>query len=100
MKVLSYNIREGGDRRLPDIARIIRVQQTHAVALLEANSRVNAEIVADELEMHLAFGEANSDSKYHIAWLSRFPIRRLENHRLPVLTKTLLEIELAWEQQE
>jgi exodeoxyribonuclease-3 len=98
MKVLSYNIRDGGDGGLRETAHIIRTQQPHAVALLEANIRANAENLAENLEMHLAFGEANS--KYHIAWLSCFAIRRQENHRLPVLSKTLLEIELAWEEQE
>lgn len=95
MKVLSYNIREGGDGRLPNIAGIIRRQQPDAVALLEANSRTNAESLARELGMQLAFGEANC--AYHVAWLSRPPIRRWENHRHAALAKTLLEIEVAWE---
>jgi endonuclease/exonuclease/phosphatase family metal-dependent hydrolase len=73
LKVLSYNIRDGGDHRLVDIAQIIRDQRPDAVALLEANSRAKAETLAADLEMHIAFGEANS--KHHIAWLSRFAQR-------------------------
>lgn len=95
MKVLSYNIREGGDNRLPSIAAVIRQQEADAVALVEATSRANAETLARELGMHLVFGAANR--AIHIAWLSRLPIRRSENHRLPILSKTLLEIELDWE---
>jgi hypothetical protein len=34
LKVLSYNIREGGNDRLPGIAAIIRKEQPDAVALL------------------------------------------------------------------
>jgi len=48
--------------------------------------------------MEVAFGKANS--AFHIAWLSRFPILRTENHRLPILEKTLLEINLHWEGTE
>src|SRR5207253_2945784 len=98
-KVLHYNIREGGGGRLPAIASIIRrhssVAAPDAVALLEANDRANAELLARDLDMHIAFGEANSP--FHIAWLSRLPVLRRHNHRLPILAKTLLEIELPWE---
>lgn len=91
-KILSYNILNGGDDRLSSIASIIRNQHPDAVAVLEANSHANAETLARDLEMQLAFGQANS--AFHIAWLSRLPIRRTENHRLPVLAKTLLEVEV------
>lgn len=59
--VLSYNILNGGQERLPHIANVIRRSQPDAVALLEANSRPNAEWLARELDMHLTFGEANSE---------------------------------------
>ncbi len=93
LKVLSYNICEGGAGRLPEIAAVIRGQQPDTVALLEANSRANAAALARDLGMHLAFGEANCAC--HIAWLSRLPIRRWANHRRAALAKTLLEIEVA-----
>ncbi len=95
MKVLSYNIRMGGGGRLPEIATIVRRQRPDAVALLEATSRANAETLAGELGMHLAFGGASNE--IHVAWLSRLPIRRRENHRRAALAKTLLEVEVAWE---
>ena len=94
MKVLSYNIRLGGEDRLPDIAQIIRRAKPDVVALLEANSRSNTERLADNLSMHLTFGESNGT--FHIAWLSHLPVLRSENHRLPTLAKTLLEIEVLW----
>jgi exodeoxyribonuclease-3 len=93
-KVLSYNICEGGDDRLPGIAAIIRKQKPDAVALLEATSRANALTLAQDLRMQLVFGEANNG--VHVAWLSCLPIQRERNHRLAVLAKTLLEIEVAW----
>ena len=93
MKLLGYNIREGGDGRLPEIAALVRGQRADAVALLEANSRANAEALGRELTMELVFGEANCAC--HVAWLSRWPIRRATNHRHPALAKTLLEVEVA-----
>ena len=83
LRVLSYNILDGGQERLPHIANVIRGSQPDAVALLEANSRPNAEWLACELDMHLTFGEANSE--FNIVWLSRVPPRHAENRRLPVL---------------
>jgi exodeoxyribonuclease-3 len=97
MKILSYNILFGGEDRIPHITNVIRAQQPDVVALLEANSRENVETLARELDMQFVFGEANNE--FHIAWLSRLPVVRSENHRLPVLTKTLLEIEVLWQRR-
>lgn len=94
MKVLSYNIRDGGKKRLPDIAGIIRGNAPDVIALQEANSRLQVAKLARDLGMHMVFGKANT--RHHIAWLSRLPIQRHTNHRLPSLSKTLLEIEVVW----
>lgn len=95
MRVLSYNILEGGGNRLERIAAVIQGQQPDAVAILEASSRANVEWLARDLGLHLAFGEANGPC--HVAWLSRLPAAKMHNHRLPALSKTLLEIEVPWE---
>lgn len=95
LRVLSYNILVGGENRLPLIANVIQKQQPDVVALLEANDHVNAEVLAQQLQMSLTFGEANSE--FHVAWLSKFPVISSKNHRLPVFSKTLLEIEILWE---
>jgi exodeoxyribonuclease-3 len=42
--------------------------------------------------MELVFGEANRG--FHVAWLTRLPVRRARNHRPPVLAKTVVEIEV------
>lgn len=91
-RILSYNIQEGGGGRLDRIARVIADRQPDAVALQEACRRDRVEALARTLGMELVFGEANGD--YHIAWLSRRPVRRVCNHRSPDLAKTLLEIEI------
>ncbi len=93
--VFTYNIQAGGEDRLPLISALIRGQQPDAVALLEANSRSTVASLAQDLGMRVAYGEANSACA--VAWLSHRPIQRMQNHRLPVLAKTLLEIEVAWE---
>jgi exodeoxyribonuclease-3 len=95
LRVMSYNILLGGEDRLPHIIHTIRSQKPDVVALLEANSRPNAESIAKELEMQLIYGEGNCE--FHVAWLSSLPLVRTENHVLPVFSKTLLELELIWE---
>lgn len=84
-EVLTYNVREGGEDRLPIIADVLRNRRPDVIALLEANSRSNALTLARDLEMDLAFGTANNE--YHVAWLSRHEILRSRNHRLVSLSK-------------
>ena len=96
VRILSYNILAGGEDRLPHLARVIQHQRPDAVALLEARSRAHAEELAQQLKMELIFGEANNGLD-HVAWLSRLPVIRAENHRLPIFAKTLLELDLSWE---
>ena len=91
MRIVSYNVWDGGGDRLELIAGVIREQRAHVVALQEA-TRESAETLADALAMQLVFGEGNSMFGLHLAWLSRLSILRAHNHRLPVLSKSLLEI--------
>lgn len=89
---MTWNIWDGGEGRLDAIERVLREQDADVVALQEANDRSAVEALATRLEMEFVYGEANS--AYAVAWLSRLPVVRAENHRLPVLDKTLLEIEV------
>jgi len=92
-KVMSYNIANGGAGRLSMLGDIIRRQQPDAVALLEATHKGTVEVLAHQLGMDLVYGEANSE--FALAWLCRLPIVQSRNHRLPVLSKTLLEVALV-----
>jgi endonuclease/exonuclease/phosphatase family metal-dependent hydrolase len=92
VRVLTYNIWNGGEERLDDIAAVVAGVDPDAVALVEATSRANAGELARRLGMELVFGEANLG--YHVAWLSRLPVRSARNHRPALLAKTLLELEL------
>jgi exodeoxyribonuclease-3 len=92
MRVLTWNIWNGGEGRLDAIEAVLHEQDADVIALQEANDRGAVERLAERLGMELAYGEANN--AYAVAWLSRGPIRRARNHRLSVLHKTLLEIEI------
>ncbi len=94
LRILSYNILEGGEGRLPQLIRVIQSQRPDVVALLEACSRPHLEVLARALKMELVCGEANNGLD-HVAWLSRLPIVRAKDHRVPIFAKTLLEIEIV-----
>src|SRR5215472_8374532 len=64
----------------------------------EHHSRPDMEILARQLGMNLMIGEANNVNQDHVVWLSRLPVLRANNHRQPVCAKTLLEIEVLWEE--
>ena len=93
MRVLTWNIWEGGRDRLGAVEEMLRAHEPDVVALQEANHRAEVEALAGRLGMELVYGEANSP--YAVAWLSREPVARARNHRLRVLDKTLLEIEVG-----
>jgi endonuclease/exonuclease/phosphatase family metal-dependent hydrolase len=67
------------------------------VALTEATPE-SVSVLGPELGMQFVLAPASSafarDHGLHVAWLSRLPIRRTVDHRLPALSKTLLEIEV------
>ena len=88
---MTWNILDGGAGRLDAIARVLCEANPDLVALQEANDRAGAARLASSLEMELVYGEANN--AFAVAWLSRLPVERTQNHRLAVLDKTLLEIE-------
>ena len=92
MRLVTWNIWNGGEGRLDAIERVLREQDADVVALQEANDRAVVGTLGKRLGMNVVYGEANS--AFALAWLSRLPVSRSENHRLPVLEKTLLEIEV------
>jgi endonuclease/exonuclease/phosphatase family metal-dependent hydrolase len=92
LKLVTWNIWNGGEGRLDAIEGVLREQDADVVALQEANDRDAVGRVAASLGMQLVYGEANSE--YAVAWLARLPITSWVNHRLPVLEKTLLGVEV------
>jgi exodeoxyribonuclease III len=94
VRIVSYNVRDGGGDRLDLIAEVIRAQDVDAIAIQEATP-FSAQALAEALSMASVFGEGNSIFDLHVAWLSRLPILGAHNHRLPALSKTLLEIRVG-----
>jgi endonuclease/exonuclease/phosphatase family metal-dependent hydrolase len=92
VRILTYNIWDGGIGRLPLIEAVIRSQSPDVVALQEVTDRAAAEGLAARLGMRAVHGDANS--RWAIAWLTSQPVKRAENYRLPELAKTLLEVEV------
>jgi exodeoxyribonuclease III len=90
---MTWNIWNGGAGRLDAIEGVLRAQDADVVALQEANDLAAVASLAGSLGMELVYGEANS--VFAVAWLTRVPVLRSRNHRLPALEKTLLEIELG-----
>jgi len=94
LRIVTYNLCEGGQDRVSAIAALLRRQHADVIALVEANNRANVDTLGHELTMQVVYGDANSPAS--VAWLSRLPIRSSSNHRLPELAKTLLEVEVMW----
>ncbi len=97
LRVVTFNIEEGGRERLQRITQLLRRQQADVIALCEANDRAAAEAIASELGMQLSYGEGNCPAA--LAWLSRLPVLHSRNHHLPQLAKTLLEMSVEWRGQ-
>jgi endonuclease/exonuclease/phosphatase family metal-dependent hydrolase len=96
LTVATYNIRVGGSGRVEELAAVLRPVGADAVALLEASAPGASAALAARLEMELVIGESAGPLGMHVAWLTRAPPRRAQNHPLPALSKTLLEVELEW----
>jgi endonuclease/exonuclease/phosphatase family metal-dependent hydrolase len=94
VRILAYNIQDGGGDRLGAIADVVGGERPDAVALVETTADTAAAL-AHELGFEVAFGESNSIFGVHVAWLSRRAIGRAQNHRVPPLSKTLIEVEVA-----
>jgi endonuclease/exonuclease/phosphatase family metal-dependent hydrolase len=113
LRVLSYNIHhaEGIDGRLDleRIARVITESKADLVALQEVDRKAARTKSVDQpaelarlTGLHVAFG-GNIELQggdYGNAVLSRFPIRRHENHKLPCFEngeqRGVLDVEIEW----
>jgi endonuclease/exonuclease/phosphatase family metal-dependent hydrolase len=90
MRILNYNILDGGAPRFELLSQVIERQKPDVVALVEADEPPVVEKLAVRLKMDFIHAPGNSKAS---ALLSRFPIRSTINHALlhPVISKSLLE---------
>jgi len=94
LRVLTYNIRRGGGDRLPALTELLRAQQPDAVALIEAPAQARVDALARTLGMQAAF--AQHAAGFPIAWLSRYPVLRVQRHEYLQGAAPMLEMEIAW----
>ena len=79
MRIVSYNIYNGGEGRADPLAEVILAQKPDVVALVEADDPATTQRIARRLKMD--FIEAPG-RKHTSALLSRFPISETINHGL------------------
>jgi endonuclease/exonuclease/phosphatase family metal-dependent hydrolase len=95
MRILSYNILDGGKERADALAAVIEPQRPDVVGLVEADDKQVVERLAGRLKMDVLHAPGNSHAS---ALLSRWPIRESINHAVlhpAKLEKSLLEATVA-----
>ncbi|HZZ43466.1 MAG TPA: endonuclease/exonuclease/phosphatase family protein [Tepidisphaeraceae bacterium] len=95
MRIVSYNILDGGEGRADPLAEVIEAQHPDIVALIEAQELSVVERIARRLNMDYVVGAGTSGKASTI--LSRYPIRDSINHavlRPAEIPKSFLEVTL------
>ncbi len=91
MRIVTYNILDGGEGRADPLAEVIEAQRPDVVALVEAEVPAVVERIARRLSMD--FVSAAVGNKHASALLSRWPIKETINHAAitPGLSRSFLE---------
>src|SRR5580765_8400226 len=90
MRIVSYNILDGGEGRADPIAEVIEAQRADVVALVEATDLGVVERIANRLGMDYVHAPGKTQAS---ALLTRWTIRESINHALlrPEISKSFLE---------
>lgn len=80
MRIVSWNILDGGEGRADPIAEVILAQKPDIVALIEADNRDILDRIAARLDMDYVRGEGSK--RHSVAVLSRWTIVHSINHAL------------------
>jgi endonuclease/exonuclease/phosphatase family metal-dependent hydrolase len=90
VRILSYNILDGGKDRVDLLSQVIELQKPDLVGLVEADDPDVVQKLAARMKMDFIHAPGNKKAS---ALLSRFPISRTINHAPlhPQITKSLLE---------
>src|SRR5215213_1496964 len=90
MRIVSYNILDGGCGRADKLAAVIRSQRPNVVCLVEAEDESVLAAIAEKLEMDFV---SATGKKGGSALLTRWTLRESINHAplRKALTKSLLE---------
>ena len=94
MRVLTYNIFNGGTGRADPIAEVILARRPDVVALVEADDPAVVDRIARRLGMDAVLARGQLDAS---AVLSRWPIRQSVNHAATnaTLTRSFVEAEIV-----
>ena len=96
LRVVTYNILLGGERRQDLIVDLLKRLDADVVALQEVTDPAFIPILAEKLEMNAVVGEASDGSSLSLAVLSRWPIVSWRNRRHPQrMLRSHLECEIA-----
>lgn len=90
MRLVSYNILDGGEGRADPLAEVLLAQQADVVALVECDHLPTLERIATRLSMDFVQGTGNGSC---VAVLSRWTIRDSVNHGAlePGLSRAMVE---------
>ena len=90
MRIISYNILDGGEGRADPLGEVIEANRPDAVALVEATDLSVVERIANRLKFDFVHAPGKTQAS---ALLTRFTIRQSINHALlrEGLSKSLLE---------
>ncbi len=90
MRIVIYNILDGGEGRADPLAEVLIAQRADVVALVEADDLIVLERIAARLKMDYIHAPGPSHAS---ALLSRWPIRETINHALlrKGISRSLLE---------
>jgi endonuclease/exonuclease/phosphatase family metal-dependent hydrolase len=90
MRLVSYNILNGGEGRADPLAETLLAQKPDIVALIEADNQTVVQRIADRLGMEFIH---TAGKRHGLALLSRWPIIQSINHTLlrPEFSDGLLE---------
>jgi endonuclease/exonuclease/phosphatase family metal-dependent hydrolase len=95
MRIVSYNILDGGARRAEQLLQVLRAQRPDVIGLVEAGDPGVLEQLANALKMDYVRVPGNESGASAI--LSRFAIRDSINHApfQPALSKSLLQASIV-----
>jgi exodeoxyribonuclease-3 len=90
MRLISYNILDGGEGRADPLAEVLLAQRPDIVVLVEADDPAVLDRISARLAMDYIHGPGN---RHASAILSRWPIRESINHALlhPGISRSLLQ---------
>lgn len=90
MRIVSWNILDGGEGRADPLAEVLLAQRPDVVALVEADDPAVLDRIARRLDMDYIHAPGRSHAS---ALLSRWPIQHTINHGLllPAISRSFLE---------